>query len=950
MANDATFFTVSAPVYPEDGVFFSTSVWGQGDLVFLDAGYGVYFADAEKTRLDVNDDNLCWAAAAANLLLQCGYRSGFADEDRILDLFSDNWDNRVGWVEQALSWYFNGKAYYVSSSIPDGGNYFSSLQPKSLISVVYALGVNSAGAVASLVNYLEAGYGVAINMQGALEHVVTVWGYGVENGVIRLYYSDSDDNKNNDFADRRDAVNMLRSTTVSYDAANSRWILDNLGGAYLYNFTALARYDAVFSGKQETFADAEVLTIENGTAVRRGNLDAIGDRDYYSVDATGTTVTISIRPVYEDFDGALEWSVYCGGTLLFSSGKNNFGSFTWTLTGGTADLYVVVGGTRDSSNGVGSSNYTVRVGTDAGDAPVAAPENLDDSRSGSAVTLSWSEVAGMAYLVEYSSSGDFADGSVTRFFSSSSSLALIFADGLYYWRVAAIDEWNILSAWTTAAEALLVDTVAPGRVSGASGRQNGDEIIFAWNAVSDFSGVGYELQYSLAADFSGALDIVATTNSLNVAAWRDGLYYWRIRAVDGGGNAGAWSVTGTISVDTVAPQQVTGLGAVSEQQRMRLSFDTVSDSDLSFYEIRYGTENDLASADIFRIGTAVSFLSPMQNAGDFYFQVRAVDASGNGGVWSEVFHGEVLTMPPVVAARGGVCSWNGTAGTEYEVDFGSFGTLYILGTGFSLYNPGGIAGAWRVRAEGGEWSAAAPFAAGSASAAPKVVTTGEGVNVILGRSGNEYWNNSHQLVNSLDDREAAISLGGRLRSVDGYRGGEGYDILFLGDGGNTLILDDIYSASALPGMAARLDGIEEIRGGSGGDVMDFTSNRWNGGGLTIYDGAGDDVIWCGAGDDRIMAGEGDDLYHGGGGNDIFAFGGNWGNDVVKTCEGGALTLLFADDQLSIEQQGADLLITSGGNSIRVVDFAAFDLTLCVAESLDGFRRFSTENSVILPLA
>ena len=55
------------------------------------------FADADKT--EQGDTNMCWGAAAANLITWSGWA---ADEDDTFDIFKDHFKDKAGYVYDAL--------------------------------------------------------------------------------------------------------------------------------------------------------------------------------------------------------------------------------------------------------------------------------------------------------------------------------------------------------------------------------------------------------------------------------------------------------------------------------------------------------------------------------------------------------------------------------------------------------------------------------------------------------------------------------------------------------------------------------------------------------------------------------------------------------------------------------------------------------------------------------
>ena len=195
-----------------------------------------------------------------------------------------------------------------------------------------------------------------------------------------------------------------------------------------------------------------------------------------------------------------------------------------------------------------------------------------------------------------------------------------------------------------------------------------------------------------------------------------------------------------------------------------------------------------------------------------------------------------------------------------------------------------------------------------------------------------------------------ILLSGKNKLADIFEGSTDANILLMTDdsNGDALFVDDIYTA--LPGTVedqqARIARIDEIRAGTGNDIVDMTSQRFEyiGDGLTIRGGDGDDVIWANKGDnwlfgddgndriigasgnDVIVGGIGNDSLHGGSGNDVFAFCDNWGVDTVEQLETGTVTLWFASGDES-NWDAETLTYSDGDNSVTVSGVDAEKITL-----------------------
>ena len=269
---------------------------------------------------------------------------------------------------------------------------------------------------------------------------------------------------------------------------------------------------------------------------------------------------------------------------------------------------------------------------------------------------------------------------------------------------------------------------------------------------------------------------------------------------------------------------------------------------------------------------------------------------------------------------------------------------------------------WRVRAEGSdEWSEPEIIYGAPADDGPKFVKSNDdGIDDVFFARAEEVWEGGYQAqhVGSLDGEWRGtgerVRLNGKNRLGDLYEGSYDANVLLLTDdaNGDALFVDDIYTA--LPGsleeQQARIARINEVRAGAGDDIVDMTSQlfAYEGEGLTIRGGDGDDTIWAtgsgnylfgDAGNDRIVGGtgmdfiaggSGDDSMHGGGGMDVFTFGGNWGVDTVEQLADGQVMLWFAEGDHA-NWNASTLTYTDGTNSVTVSGVTADEVEIYIGD-------------------
>jgi hypothetical protein len=91
-------------------------------------------------------------------------------------------------------------------------------------------------------------------------------------------------------------------------------------------------------------------------------------------------------------------------------------------------------------------------------------------------------------------------------------------------------------------------------------------ITFSWNAVTDVSGVTYDLQVSKDAGFTTLVmektgltdtEYAMTEEERLDSASAGAPYLWRVRAVDGAGNDGAWTTPATFTIGFIWPMWLT---------------------------------------------------------------------------------------------------------------------------------------------------------------------------------------------------------------------------------------------------------------------------------------------------------------------------------------------------------------------------------------------------------
>ena len=201
----------------------------------------------------------------------------------------------------------------------------------------------------------------------------------------------------------------------------------------------------------------------------------------------------------------------------------------------------------------------------------------------------------------------------------------------YFYQLQANDE----DGW---AQRYLDDTIAPDQVGGLT--WSGDQA--RWDVTHDnWGGNGvkqYHVELSSDAEFNNVVEsATVTTTEYAFTGITEGNYYWRVRAEDFTGNLGDWSETASVFVDLTAPTAPRGLTSTSGDYSVTLSWSAASDSGsgVALYEYRIATDSGFASITVSGESSSISDVTVNDLVyGTYYWQVRAIDNSGNVGQWS----------------------------------------------------------------------------------------------------------------------------------------------------------------------------------------------------------------------------------------------------------------------------------------------------------------------------
>jgi hypothetical protein len=319
-------------------------------------------------------------------------------------------------------------------------------------------------------------------------------------------------------------------------------------------------------------------------------------------------------------------------------------------------------------------------------------EPAEDSYTNDNTPLfSWSATAGTGgtYLLEYTQDPAFT-WVVSEPDLSGSSFTPTGAldDGLWYWRVEAVDEADNHSGFQTVPGTFTVDTEPPSiptlLLPTEDFYTNDNEPEMVWEATAGEGG-SYELQYSKDVTFTTGVETktgLSDTAYVAPSSLSDGLWYWRVRAFDFLDNVSDFQTTpGSFTVDTEPP----GVPV----RYLPVNFSYIDTSNPQFVWSRTAGTNgtyilkctddylfqefDVEITDI--TDTTYTLTEPLAD-GTWLWAVYAVDRAGNQSGYQNpqrfTIDTEIPQIPTLQLPQNNCCinnahpnfSWTSTAGSN----------------------------------------------------------------------------------------------------------------------------------------------------------------------------------------------------------------------------------------------------------------------------------------------
>ena len=288
-------------------------------------------------------------------------------------------------------------------------------------------------------------------------------------------------------------------------------------------------------------------------------------------------------------------------------------------------------------------------------------------------TLKWKAVSGAAKYEVYrarSKDGDYIKyATVTG--TSYTNTRYIENGNTYYYKVRALDANGTAGAWSSIVSVTYKQTLPAPTVTGGNDSQGRPTL--KWKAVSGAAKYEVYRARSKDGDYIKYATVTGTSYTNTRYIENGNTYYYKVRALDANGTAGAWSSVVSVTYKQTLPAP-TVTGGNDAQGRPTLKWNAVSGA--AKYEVYRARSKDGDYIKYSTVtGTSYTNTSYIENGNTYYYKVRALDANGTAGAWSSVVsvtYKQTLSAPAVTGGNDAqgrpTLTWKAVTGAaKYEV-------------------------------------------------------------------------------------------------------------------------------------------------------------------------------------------------------------------------------------------------------------------------------------------
>ena len=267
-------------------------------------------------------------------------------------------------------------------------------------------------------------------------------------------------------------------------------------------------------------------------------------------------------------------------------------------------------------------------------------------------TLKWNAVSGAAKYEVYrarSRSGEYIKYSTVTG-TSYTNTSYIENGNTYYYKVRALDANGTAGAWSSIVSVTYKQTLPAPIVTGGNDSQGRPTL--KWNAVSGAAKYEVYRARSLNGDYIKYSTVTGTSYTNTSYIENGNTYYYKVRALDANGTAGAWSSIVSVTYkQTLSAPTVTG--GNDAQGRPTLTWKVVTGAaKYEVYRARSMNGDYVKYSTV--TGTSYTNTSYIEDGNTYYYKVRALKSDGTAGAWSSIVsvtYKQTLSAPSVTGGN-----------------------------------------------------------------------------------------------------------------------------------------------------------------------------------------------------------------------------------------------------------------------------------------------------------
>jgi len=305
-----------------------------------------------------------------------------------------------------------------------------------------------------------------------------------------------------------------------------------------------------------------------------------------------------------------------------------YGSYDWSIpTIDSQQVVIRIEATDTSGNQAEDTSGNHVIDSSSPDAPVL--DSLNSPTAQNVLTITGTaEAEGQVNLFDDGNLIASAQADASGSFSITTGELI---DGLHSFTATAADAAGNESTISTLVE-VMVDTAAPDRpilTLPTNGIAMNASPTLVWESVSDITAVTYHVQVDDELGFtSPQVDVSEVPDTQLPLTLSDGLWFWRLQAIDAVGNMSDFSTVFQFTLDTIAPDEpiitYPEAGALVRKTSLPISGTAESFAHIDIYDNEQMLGSDIADVDgIFAL--AVQGLAE----GEHTLTAKATDVAGN---------------------------------------------------------------------------------------------------------------------------------------------------------------------------------------------------------------------------------------------------------------------------------------------------------------------------------